>query len=160
MKLISPYQLSIARETGLFLIFLTFQPCNQESLTFWKTLFWSLHVLSKLWNLPQKFFRICQIHCAAFRGAGTVKLPSKIRSGVDSSYIQFQMNKFIHEQIKFKIKTWVCANISNRVSNGMDFVTLKVYELWSNNRCIWPGAKVIYLQYLHAWTSLNCLISS
>lgn len=107
------------------IIFDTSQPCNHEKLTFWKTFFWSLLVFSELWNLPQQIFRVCQIHCAAFGRADRVKLPSKRRSGIDSPYIQFQMNK-IDEQIKFKIKTLLCANISSRVKNEIDFMTLSV----------------------------------
>lgn len=107
------------------IIFDTSQPRNHENLTFWKTFFWSLLVFSKLWNLPQQIFRVCQIHCAAFGRADRVKLPSKRRSGIDSPYIQFQMNK-IDEQIKFKIKTLLCANISSRVKNEIDFMTLSV----------------------------------
>ena len=53
------------------------------------------------------------------------------------------MNQFIHEQMEFKIKTWLRTNISSSVGNGTNFVILKVYDLGSTNRCIQIGAKAI-----------------
>lgn len=39
------------------------------------------------------------------------------------------MNKLIHEQIKLKIKAWLCTNITSSVGNGINFVILKDISL-------------------------------